>query len=147
MLKNFEDDVKEVAFKYQGLRKRKRKLSHSESLNYILKNCDMEEIKNKNDIIEALMLAQVIGINGLIINRWDRGKVDNKKVGSLTLAFFERYYNGNKIDLYNKIKDKVSEKFGRTMSKSTFYRYVRENKEPIKLTIEPDIPELQSNVG
>jgi len=148
MLKDFEDEVQAVAFKYRGQRRRKRELNHFESLNYVLGYCKMDEIKTRNDVIEALMLAQEAGTE-IKIHRWDRRKMDNKKVGGITLALFERYYNGNKIELYNKFKDKLADKFGRTMSKSTFYRYIAENKEPIHMqsNIEPDISEEIGNVG
>jgi len=154
-IKEFEEDIKEVAFKYRGLVEnrykkglpKKIKLGHFEGLDYILKHCNRKELQTRNDVVEALMLAQKMGMSDIIIHRWDRKKMDNKKVGSTTLALFERFYKGNKTEVYNRFKDKLADKFGRTMSKSTFYRYVGEAKKPIKLQIEPDILEFQSNVG
>ncbi len=155
-LKDFEYEIRKIAFTYRGqVEKRykkglpkKIKLSHSEGLDYILEHCNREEIQTRNDVIEALMLAQEIG-SEVTIHRWDRRRVDNKRAGELAYNLFERYYSGSKIELYNRFKDKLSKKFGRTMSKSTFYRYIKENKETISMpsTIEPDIQEIQRSIG
>lgn len=155
-IKDFEHDIGVVAFKYRGLSEKtykgRLKLNHFECLDEVLKHCKMKEIKTRNDVVEALMLAQEMGLDKIIINRWDRRRLDNEKVGGVTIAFFEKYYKGNKMEIYNKIKDKISKKFGRTMSKSTFYRYIRENKETINLPQETDVQETdillaQSNVS
>jgi len=155
LLTSFEDRIKEVAFVYRGQVEnrykkglpKKIKLSHFEGLDYILKHCNRKELQTRNDVVEALMLAQEIGMSDVTIHRWDRKKVDNKKVGSVAIAFFKRYYDDNRTEVYNKFKDKIAEKFGRTMSKSTFDRYVNENRETPRLTIEPDISEPQRNIG
>ena len=152
MLKDFENNVQLIAFKYRGQIKRRLKLSHFESLDYVLKDLrkkgKMNEINTRSDVLEALMLAQKLGTK-IKIHHWYRKLVDNKKVGSVVIAFFNRYYKESKIEVYNKIKDELSEKFGMKMGRLTFYGYVAENKEPITMqpTIEPDISEIRSNVG
>lgn len=142
-LRNFENDIQSVSFKYMGQIKKKRKLTHFESLDYVLQYCKMKEVKTRNDVIEALMLAQVMGITKISIHRWDRRRINSERAGELTYRLFRRYNQGNKTEVYNTFKDKLSKRFGRTMSKSTFERYVKENKEPIKLIVEPDIPEAE----
>ncbi len=155
-LRDFEGDIKEIAFKYRAQVEKRlekklvkdTKLTHFEGIDYVLKNCRNKGIKTRNDVIEALMLAQAMGLE-VTIHRWYKELIDNKKVGSVIIDFFNRHYKGNKTEVYNKIKDEISKKFGMKMDKSTFYRYIRENRPSIELTPTPetDISEPQSNVG
>ena len=89
--------------------------------------------------------------NTITINRWDRRRVDNEATGKLISDLFERHYQGgSKTKVYNEIKEEILKTEGRTMSKSTFYRYIKENKETIKLIpliSETDISNFQSNAG
>jgi len=140
MLKDFERDLTDVAYKYKS---QLRRFGHNKSLYHVLDDCDMKEVKTKKDIIEALMLAHEIGVIDVIIPYWDKNKVDNKKV----YGFIKNLFESRKNIKLAQVLDTVSRKFGRKMSRPTLCRYLREIKEPIKLIPETDISQVQSNVS
>lgn len=144
-IRDFERAIVNVAYKYKS---QLRKFGHNKSLYHVLDDCGIKEVKTKKDVIEALMLAHDIGVTDVIIPYWDKNKVDNKKV----CGFIKNLFESKKNIKLAQVLDIVSRKFGREMSKSTLYSYLKENKETIKLPIKPnvqetDIPNIQSNVG
>lgn len=131
MIKDFETDIADVAYKYKS---QLRRFGHNKGLYHVLDDCGMKEVKTKEDVIEVLMLAHEIGMTDVIIPYWDKTRVDNKKVCGFIKNLFESKKN---IKLAQAL-DTISRKFGRKMSKSTLYTYFRKGK-IIEMGLIPNI--------
>lgn len=138
-IRDFERAIVNVAYKYKS---QLRKFGHNKGLYHVLDDCGMKEIKTKKDVIEVLMLAHEMGVTDVIIPYWDKNKVDNKKV----CGFIKNLFESKKNTRLAQVLDTISRKFGREMSKSTLYSYLKKGK-LIELTPETDILPVQSNVS
>lgn len=121
MLEDYDDLVGRIYFGYQ-IAERKQ-MNHWQRMKYI-KEINKSFVENYDDINEAFAIGQKKKLGSIIIKRWDKKWVDNSAVLKFVKNNYENLLNFGKMKAYEIIRERVSKKFGRTMSLSTMYKYL-----------------------